>query len=298
MPMKPNKYDERNRWYRKLEKERIEAWKRIRKPEYVPLEKPYAMGWNIYLDVHPNCKMDDYRMGILREIVGMLNLKRVYFTRKVDVVKYFRKYKYNYSNVVTYAQGEEIFIDHYHKYDALRWQTIGWKAYNSLPEHLKKYFVPSMRCVGKVNGEMQYRMRGMVNLGAFNYSHNINDYVVVRVKRAYATKRAIPDSEAQSTYRKNTDILSSGGYFGYRYNWRLDGLPKPRKKWKGALRAVARLKDYNDYWGLDLIDPDMTEEEQWNLDLIGDEPRNSGIVSYSDLEEEILVKHKIFKHKY
>lgn len=282
--MQFNKHDEKQRYYRELEKKWAEAYNRLRKPEYEPLEKPYAIGWDVFLDIHPNVKMDEHRVNILRQVVGILNLHRIYFTRKVNVVKFFRRNKYEFSNILYQASQEDVFTHYYDKFDYWYWKSISWKQYEGLSEQLKKYFTP----YDSYRGRHGYEKRARVNFYAFNYSHNENDYIVVKVKRAFATKRVIPDGEAQATYWKNWQILRNSGYWNGSWHWRAE-LPKDRKKWKDALKAILRVKDYKDY---SMIEGMPTEAELFYNDI------REYISSYSDVEEEIFVKHKLFKRKY
>lgn len=277
--MRPNKYREREKYYRKLEKEMVQARQKMLKPQYEPLEKPYAMGWNVYLDIHPNIKLDAHRVGILKEIVALLNLKRVYFTRKVDVIKFFRKSKYKFSEILQYAFEEKIFTHYFDKWDYWRWKSISFKMYEKLPEHLKKYFI----LYDSYRGWRRFEKRARVNFSAFNYSHNENDYVVVKIKQAYATKRAVPDGEAESIYERAWLTLKHSGYWGSYYHWK-EGQPKERKKWKSTLKTVTRLGDYQDY--------------NWDIATSGAAEWIPIKDSFSDLEEELLVKNKIFKHKH
>lgn len=194
----------------KYEQLRVESYN----VELVERKKPRFAGWDISLELTEGGKIRKDALEIL-EVLTILNLDRVVFTRDIATIKEVRRVKYSLNSFKHYAFNN---------------RHISNKTYHNLSERLKTLFYPDYFNKYSTPDKPRYRV----------YDGHFPWYACrLRVRKAYYRYDVIPNSIAQSEYDKIAyypDIVSTYSSTGYRDDFRAS----TKSAWKAALKEVVK----------------------------------------------------------
>lgn len=222
---------------RRLQREREELRERSREVEYVTLEEPQFVGWEIKATLSDS----GFRRADSTYILEAINASRLsepLFTRNVRYIREIRAAGYKYSRLVgnrlRYKQKKSFIaywndhfspykqrIPYHHKFRAYKTykygvsnfngrSTIDQKIYNTLSHKAKSYYTSlSLEKVLQPIKGIRYRL---------NWELPWYE-LVFKITKSYYTQMPIPNSDAQSKYQKLDDRLDKWKGKGLEKSW-------------------------------------------------------------------------------
>ncbi len=211
--MRRNKYDDREKLIRELERIRDENWdvgslryhrksgSAPREQPYILLEKPQFAGWDLTLVLSNSClrRRDAPK---LNAILSLLEASKPVFTKQEKLIRHIRLHNHDWNTLRSLpVKGEKYSVwdstSYYsrytHRYNYI-WDYIPSKVYNNLSEEYKAFFSKDpVKDNQKLYHQLTYRFP----------TYEIR----VKVTKSYWNKTYLPFSEEDSIYKKVSDKL-------------------------------------------------------------------------------------------
>lgn len=206
------------------------SWRAV---DYVPVEKPYFMGWDISIGLSESGKRrrDAHELQAVLDACGA---SEKYFTKGVYYVRYLRKWRYSVENIesaltIDYRKGK---ASKPHWFRSLYHYSLSKHTYANLPANIQKYFYyskPDWYSWGKY-GDC-YRIR---------FPFPIYE-LIYKVEKAYAHFQGVPRADEWSEWNHLCNILEDNHYWtakngytdGYRVrHWNRYRQRINRRSWK------------------------------------------------------------------
>jgi hypothetical protein len=271
--MKRTRQEDRWKELRRIDKRSSMLYREARILDWVPVEEPQFLGWEITLGLSENAQ---YRGDIdnLNTIMHYFDMNRTVFTRSEWVSKVVKNSGGKYLSVV-----KQVMARYYSKLIGPRvkyyYQDPYWyvnryyipyfdnthtssDAYQNVPDHLKSYFDRHLYPATAWRPAVPY-----YTLSSKFPRHEL----VLRVKKAWSTHRGIPKSDIISERDKLGDILRHAGYYS---GWRGDTWyhhfqrKATRRHWKSMLQEAGKIKFNAWVWEEDDA-PELLEKEERHL---------------------------------
>jgi len=235
-----NKQEEKQKALRRLRIRQDELdWKGV---EYVPVEKPFFMGWDVYVDLSESGKRRRDAPDLM-QVLHLIEATKKRFTKCVKYIRYLRKNGYSYevteNSVFDYrtwtAHKQHEYLPYYHQ--TLRTLYITESEFEHVKGPIRKYFYRTNRYWWRTYDDKVYK----VDESVFPTYE-----LVYKVEKAYANARGIPKGEEWGEYERIRDILYNSNYYSSRhgYNRGYEGYSaylsniRIRKRWKQLLTKL------------------------------------------------------------
>lgn len=240
-----NKRTEKDKSLRRLSKKTDALWGRARELEWIPVEEPQFLGWDILVVLGDSGLRRSDAPNLLK-VMEYFNMGKPVFTRHEWVSKIIRGNNGRYVETLkqafklthkkhshwSYIEPFEYINRNYMPYFENR--RITQQVYDTVPSYLHKYFT-------------RYTERATVWRPEYYYyklSSTFPRYELrLKSTKSYSTHRGIPDGEAQSEYQKGRDTLNNEHYWGGRgyeaYYHKLTNRSR-RKAWNMVVKAVVK----------------------------------------------------------
>jgi hypothetical protein len=229
-----NKQEQKLKYLRRLDERMGELG--YREVEYVPVEKPYQIGWTIHIALSESGKRRRDAPD-LQKVLDICGASKKEYTRSLKFLRYIRMCRRvgvaheitNNTPYKTRAAWPYWFrgIGDYH---------IDRHQYLNLPYAIRKYFTPDIYYkysywTGKENHQTKYHIR----LWQFPLYE-----LVYKVEKCFASHQGVPKGDDWGEYERIRDILSNNHYWcsknGYSGGWNhtkdMIYLRLERRKWK------------------------------------------------------------------
>lgn len=232
-----NKQTEKQKALRRMyERYRDISWRAV---DYVPVEKPYFMGWDVSIALSESgARRRD--ADELQAVLDALGASRKQFTKGVRFIRYLRRWRYSldaieHAHVMDYKKGRDTKP---HWFQSLAHYSLSKHAYANLPVHIQKYFYYD---------KSDYYYWGKYG-DCYRLRFPFPTYeLIYKVEKAYANFQGIPRADEWSEWQHLSNILEDNHYWsakngfpdGYRQkHWDRQRNVITRRTWKKFCHVI------------------------------------------------------------
>lgn len=239
-----NKQEQKLKYLRRLDNYRDTL--EPNKIDYVPVEKPFLIGWDVSITLSESGMRRRDAPDILA-VLDILGASRKQFTKSVKFIRYLRHYRYSVEATAgTYSYKDHRWR-HNNSYYFPYWYQTGLNAYyiderkfEQVPLHLRHYFYEDK--------DSYYRKYVRHKVYRLSFMNSFPFYeLVYKVEKSYANALGVPRGDDISESEMISDILSNNYYWsskngycnGYRQrHWCIYRNRVQRRSWKRFCDAM------------------------------------------------------------
>ena len=238
--MRRNKKTEKVKFLRRLDTLNSELSTLRREMEWVPVEDPQFLGWDVSIGLSPQ-RQRSADAGDLLKVLDAVKMRTTTFVKSRWVIKMMRDHGRKYYSFYSYYRRElqrryakkwgmmSLWPSNYYyqrndNIPSVADAEITETHYETLDANIKRYFYKSK--IDRYFSSYWARRQE----GEYVYKIDIQRFpayeLELKITKAYSTHRGIPNGEAQSEYDKTHDKLSQENYWCAKNGFRGD-----KSKW-------------------------------------------------------------------
>jgi hypothetical protein len=180
--------------------------------EYIPVEKPFFVGWDVYITLSESGMRRRDAPDILA-VLDILGASKKQFTKSVRFIRYLRRFHYSVELTAGQYEYKHYRWRHPNSCYFPYWYQTGLNAYyiderkfEQVPAHLRHYFYEDK--------DSYYRKYVRHKVYRLSFMNSFPLYeLVYKVEKSYANALGVPRGDDISEDNMISDILSNNHYW-------------------------------------------------------------------------------------